>query len=91
VVAFCEKLQGYNIEVAKQFSPKFEGNKTIIGPLEFQMTNKTIVVAIEMSTQGGRWFKGMPLDFTFCNGYFKPKHQDEDLVDITVAMRGINF
>jgi hypothetical protein len=72
-------LQGYNVEVEKQFSLNFEGNKTRIGPLEFQVTEQKIVVATEMPTQGDRWFKGMALDFTFCNDYFKPEHQDEDL------------
>jgi hypothetical protein len=43
------------------------------------VTEQTIVVAIEMPTQGDMWFKGMALDFTFCNDLFKPEHQDEDL------------
>ena len=34
-LAFCEKFQGYNIQVAEQFALNFEGNKTRIEPLEF--------------------------------------------------------
>jgi hypothetical protein len=78
-LTFCERLQGYNTEVAKQFSLNFDGNKTNIGPLEFLVSEKTIVAATEMPALGDKWFKGMSLDLTFCNDYFKPLHQDEDL------------
>jgi hypothetical protein len=41
-LTFCEKLQGGHMEVAKQFSMKFDGVKTRVGPLEFQVIEKTV-------------------------------------------------
>jgi hypothetical protein len=29
--------------------------------------------------QGDKWFKGMALDSTYCNDYFKPEHHNENL------------
>jgi hypothetical protein len=33
-LTFCGKMEGYNVEVEKQFSLNFDGVKTKIGPLE---------------------------------------------------------
>jgi hypothetical protein len=60
------------MEVSKQFSLNFDGVKIIIGSLEFQVTEQTVEIATEMPLQGERWLKGMDLDSSYCNDYFKP-------------------
>jgi hypothetical protein len=78
-LTFCENLQGGHMEVAKQFSMNFDGVKTRVGSLEFQVTEQTIATTTEMPLQGERWFKGMALDSSYCNDYFKPEYQNENL------------
>jgi hypothetical protein len=78
-LTFCENLQGGHMEVAKQFSMNFDGVKTRVGSLEFQVTEKTIATTTEIPLQGERWFKGMALDSSYCNDYFNPEYQNENL------------
>jgi hypothetical protein len=59
------------MEVAKQFSLNFDGVKTKVGSLEIQVTEQTIASATGIPMQGERWFKGTPLDSSYCNDYFK--------------------
>jgi hypothetical protein len=37
-ITFCEKLQKGHMEVAKEFALNFDGVKTKVGSLEFQVT-----------------------------------------------------
>jgi hypothetical protein len=67
------------MELAKQFSLNFDGVKTKVGSLEIQVTEQKIATIIEMPLHGERWFKGMPLDSSYCNAYFKSKFQKENL------------
>jgi hypothetical protein len=67
------------MEVAKFFSLNFDGVKTKVGSLEIQVTKNTITTTTEMPLQGERWFKGMPLDSSYCNDYFKSEFQNENL------------
>jgi hypothetical protein len=76
---FCERLQGHHMEVAKEFSLNFDGVKTKIKPLEFHVSEYTIEATTGIPVQGEKWFKGMALDSTYCNDYFKPEHQNEKL------------
>jgi hypothetical protein len=78
-LTFCERLQGHHMEVAKEFSLNFDGVKTKIGPLEFQVSEDTIATTTGIPVQGEKWFKGMALDSTYCNDYFKLEHQNEKL------------
>lgn len=55
------------MEVAKQFSLNFEGTKTKVGSLEIQVTEQTIASTTGIPMQGERWFKGTPLDASYCN------------------------
>jgi hypothetical protein len=67
------------MEVAKQFSLKFEGTKTKVGSLEIQVTEQTIASATGIPMQDERWFKGTPLDASYCNDYFKEEFQNENM------------
>jgi hypothetical protein len=42
---FCEKIQRGHPEVAKQFALNFNGVKTKVGTLEFEVTEKSISTA----------------------------------------------
>jgi len=67
------------MEVAKEFTLNFDGVKTKIESLEFQVLEDTIAATTGIPMQGKKWFKGMALDSTYCNDYFKPEHQNEKL------------
>jgi hypothetical protein len=77
-VRFCEKLQGYNMQVTKEFSLNFNGVDTKIGDLQFQVTEESISTATEIPSQGEKWFKGMPLDLSFYHDFLKPEYKNQN-------------
>jgi hypothetical protein len=64
-IIFCENLQGGHMEVKKQFSLNYDGNKTRVRPLDIMVSENTIATTIEIPMQGGKWFKGMNLDSSY--------------------------
>jgi hypothetical protein len=58
-IRFCEKIQGYILQVAKQFSLRFNGIEAKVGNMQFQVFEDSIDVAIEIHARGEKWFKGM--------------------------------
>ena len=53
----CEKMQGFNEEVAKVFEEIFNRHIVYFGGLAFRVTKKFIVVASNLPIDGERWFK----------------------------------
>jgi hypothetical protein len=47
-ICFCEKIQGYNVQLTKQFSLNFTGVSATIAGITFQVTEETISVATEI-------------------------------------------
>jgi hypothetical protein len=72
---FCEKIQGYNVNVTKDFSLNFNGVHSRIVDFTFQVSEETMVVATEITIQGYKWFKCMPLDPIFYTNFLKPKYK----------------
>jgi hypothetical protein len=57
---FCEKIQGYNVQVTKEFSLNFNGVQSRIVDFTFQVSEETVVVATEipmLNPQLRRWMK----------------------------------
>jgi hypothetical protein len=42
---FCEKIQGYNVQVTKEFTLNFNGVQTRVVDITFQVSEDTVVVA----------------------------------------------
>ena len=72
-------MQRGHSEVAKQFALNFDGNKTRVGDLEFEVTEASISVATRISILGENWFKAMVLSSPFVKDIFKPEYQANDL------------
>jgi hypothetical protein len=74
---FYEKIQGYNMQLTKDFSLNFNGVQTTIVDVTFPVSEETIVAATEIPIQGEKWFKGMPLDPIFYTDFLKPKYRKQ--------------
>jgi len=46
----CVKLQGYHMDIAKEFALNFDGLNVKIGPLEFKVIEESISTATEIPT-----------------------------------------
>jgi hypothetical protein len=63
-IRFCEKIQGYNMKVEKEFPLSFNGIGAKVGNIQFQVSEDTIVSVTEIPAHGEQWFKGMQLDLS---------------------------
>jgi hypothetical protein len=50
------------VKLAKQFTLSLTGVSATIAGMNFQVTEETLSVAMEIPPHGEKWFKGMPLD-----------------------------
>jgi hypothetical protein len=78
-IRFCEKIQGYNLQLTKEFSLNYNGVQTTIVEVIFPVSEETIVVATKIPIQGEKWFKGMPLDPVFYTDFLKPKYRKQKI------------
>jgi hypothetical protein len=76
---FCEKMQRGHPEVAKQFALNFNGVKTKVGTLEFEVTEQSISTTTKIPVQGEKWFKAMSLKSEFSKDFLKPEYQEDNL------------
>jgi hypothetical protein len=72
-------MQRGHPEVARQFSLNFDGKKTRVGDLEFEVTEASISAAIGIPISGEKWFKAMVLSSPFVKYLFNPKYQANEL------------
>jgi hypothetical protein len=78
-IRFCEKIQGYNQQLTKEFSLNYNGVQTTIVGVIFPVSEESIVVATKIPILGERWFKGMPLDSAFYIDFLKPKYKNQKI------------
>ena len=55
---FCDKLQGYHVQVSKEFTLNFSGTTTKVGMLNLSITPEVIAVATGIPRGQEKWFKG---------------------------------
>ena len=79
---FCQNMQRGHLEVEKQFALNFDGKKTRVGDLEFEVTKASISAAIGIPISGENWFKAMVLSSPFVKDLFKPEYQANDLSNV---------
>jgi hypothetical protein len=70
-----ENMQRGHPEVEKKFALHFDGIKTKVGNLEFEVFEASIAVATEIPNTGERWFKSMILNAMFSIDFLKPNYQ----------------
>ena len=64
-----------HLEVAKEFTLNFDGTKTKVGILEFEVSEMTISTTTRIPNTRERWFKDMTLNASFSKEFLKPKYQ----------------
>jgi hypothetical protein len=78
---FCQKLQGYHLEVSRDFVHNYRDGKTKIGPLEIHLTADMIVGVTEIPRIGEKWFKAKKIEKEdWCKDMLRPEHIEADLV-----------
>jgi hypothetical protein len=78
-INFCQKMQRGHPEVAREFSLNFDGTKTKVGTLEFEVSELSISATTEIPNTGERWFKAMTLNVAFSKEFLKPEYQGDNL------------
>jgi hypothetical protein len=61
-INFCQKMQRGHPEVAREFALNFDGTKTKVGILEFEVSELSISAATKIPNNGEKWFKAMTLN-----------------------------
>jgi hypothetical protein len=70
-INFYQNMQREYPKVAKEFSFNFNGTKTKVGMLEFDVSEHSISVAIEIPNCEEKWFKAMSLNSSFSKEFLK--------------------
>jgi hypothetical protein len=78
-LTFCQNMQRGHPEVARKFSLHFDGLKTKVGDLEFEVSETSISAATGIPITGENWFKSMALDAAFSKDFLKPEYQTDNL------------
>jgi hypothetical protein len=78
-LSFCQNMQRGHPEVAKEFALHFDGRKTKVGDLEFEVTEAYISAATWIPITSEKWFKAMILSSYFSKYLFKPEYQANEL------------
>ena len=65
--------------MVREFSLNFNGTKTKVGILEFEVSELSISIAIEIPNIGERWFKDLTLNASFSKEFLKLEYQEDNL------------
>jgi hypothetical protein len=78
-LSFCQNMQRGHLEVAKEFALHYDGRKTKVGDLEFEVTEASISTATGIPIAGEKWFKAMVLSSDYEKYLFKLEYQANEL------------
>jgi hypothetical protein len=76
---FCERIQGYNVQLTKEFALNFNGVNTVIVEVTFPISKETISATTKIPIQGEKWFKGMPLELMFYIDFLKLQYRKQKI------------
>ena len=76
---FCQNMQRGHLEVERKFELHFDGIKTKVGNLEFEVSEASIAATTEIPNTSGRWFKSMILNASFSKDFLKLDYQKDNL------------
>ena len=65
--------------MTRKFSLHFDGLKTKVGDLEFEVFETSISATTGIHIIGESWFKSMALDAAYAKDFLKPEYQIENL------------
>jgi len=72
-------MQRGHPEVAREFALNFDGTKTKVVMLEFEVSELSISSATKIPNNGEKWFKVMTLNVAFSKELLKPEYQEDNL------------
>ena len=72
-------MQRGNPDVARQFALHFDGIKTKVGDLDFEVSDASIATSTGIPNTGERWFQSMILNASFSKEFLKPDYQTYNL------------
>jgi hypothetical protein len=78
-LSFYQNKQRGHAEVTRQFALYFDGRRTKVGDLEFEVTKASISAASGIPITCEKWFKALALKAAYAKYFLKPKHQANDL------------
>ena len=78
---FCQKLEGFHVQVARDFALNYDGIKSKVGPLEITISPDSIAQATKIPRFGEQWFKSMKFQLVNCDDFLKEGHKGVDLID----------
>ena len=78
-LTFYQNMQRGHPEVERKFSSHFDGLKTKVGDLEFEVSETSILDATGIPITGERWLKSMALDAAYAKYFLKHEYQDDNL------------
>jgi hypothetical protein len=78
-IIFCQNMQRGHPEVAREFALNFDGTKTKVGVLEFEVSELSISTATEIPNNGEKWLNAMTLNVVFSKEFIKPEYREDNL------------
>jgi hypothetical protein len=78
-LSFCQNMPRGHPEVTRQFELHFDGLKTKVWDLEFEVTEASISTPTKIPIIGEKWFKAMDLNVAYAKDLLKPEHQAGNL------------
>jgi hypothetical protein len=76
-MVYCKKIQGFNMNLAEQFSLRMNEFCTVIAGITFQVTEETQSATTEIPPHSERWSKGVTLDMLCYEEFIKPDFLNE--------------
>jgi hypothetical protein len=78
-LSFYQNMQRGHPEVIRKFALHFDGLKTKVGDLEFEVSATSISTATGIPITGESWFKSMTLDAAYAKYFLKPKYEVDNI------------
>jgi hypothetical protein len=74
-------MQRGHPEATRQFALHYNGKRTKVGNLYFEVKEASISAATGIPITGEKWFKAMDLSSAYAKNLLKPEHQSNDLFE----------
>jgi hypothetical protein len=78
-MCFCERIQGYNMQLTEQFSLNFTGVSARIAGITFQVREETMLATTKIPLQGEKWFKVIPLEISCYMDFIKLEYRNRKI------------
>ena len=77
----CRRLQGFHLQVSKDFSASFNGKASKVGIMNLTVTPETISTATGNPRGGEQWFDIIKFTMQDCKEFIKQEHSEIDMTN----------